>query len=328
MGPSPKAQAAMASAIEKVNEYPSSRLLQVREAIAKQHNLNVNNIICSNGSEELLMLIAKCFAGNNDEILMFKYSFLVYRIAALAAGATPVLVEQPDLSMNADRLLEKVTSKTKVIYIDNPSNPVGGYLPYQEVLKIHQNISKSTVLVLDGAYLDYMRDVEDYDPGFKLVEEYENVIVTNTFSKAYALAGLRAGWGYASDKVVDYLNRIRPPFNVNKIAQAAMIASINDQEWLFKSCDETKIQREIFIKNLRNIGLDPLPAYSNFVLVRFPVGSKCDAQHAYRYMGERGVMLRPVAGYGLPEYLRITIGRESDMLVTLRLLTEFMHQDR
>lgn len=324
MGPSPKVKAAMQDALQDVHLYPSSRLLQVREAIAEQHGLKVNNIICGNGSEELLMLLAKCFAQPGHEVLCFQYSFLVYRIAALAAGATPVFAEQPNLEMSVECLLDKVTERTKIIYLDNPSNPVGGYMPYKDVLEVHANISPSTILVLDGAYLDYMCDVEDFDAGLKLVGENENVVVTSTFSKAYALAGLRAGWGYAPDGILDYLNRIRPPFNVNRVAQAAMVAAVQDQEWLRQSCEQTNVIREKFVEDLLDLGLDPMPAYSNFVLVRFPVGNTKDAQHAYRFMGENGVMLRPVAGYGLPEYLRITIGGEADMQRTIELLKQFM----
>ena len=325
IGPSPKVKQAMLDAFEDISLYPSSRALQVREAIAAQHNLQAKNIICGNGSEELLLLLAKCYTAPGDEVLFFQYSFLVYRIAALAAGATPVFVEQPNLEMDVDRLLAKVTDKTKIVYIDNPSNPVGGYMPFEDVKKLHANIPSSTILVLDGAYLDYMCDVEDFDAGFKLVEENENVMVTTTFSKAYALAGLRAGWGYAPDGIIDYLNRTRPPFNVNKVAQAAMIAAVQDQDWLRKSCDETNKQREAFINELKDISLDPQPASSNFVLVRFPVGNGHDAHHAYRFMGENGVILRPVAGYGLPEYLRITIGQAEDMQRTTELLKQFMN---
>ena len=226
LGPSPAARAAFAALAERLEDYPDGSATALRAAIAKAHGSNADNILCGNGSDELLGLIAQTYLSPGDEAIYTEHGFLVYRIQILAAGATPVIAPETDNTADVDAILARVTDKTRVVFLANPNNPTGTYMPMSEVRRLHDGLPSSILLVLDAAYAEYVRR-NDYESGIELVAGNSNVVMPRTFSKIHGLAALRLGWAYGPDRVIDALNRTRGPFNVNALSQVAGIAAIN-----------------------------------------------------------------------------------------------------
>ena len=323
IGPSPNAVAAVAEASTKMEDYPDGSSTQLRAAIAEVHGLNPDNIICGNGSDEILGLLATTYLANGDEAIFTEHGFLVYRIATLSAGAIPVVVKEDDCKADVDAILAAVTPKTKLVFLANPNNPTGTYLPIEEIRRLHARLPGNVLLVIDAAYAEYVRR-NDYESGIEMVSGNSNVIMTRTFSKIYGLAALRIGWAYGPRPVIDALNRVRGPFNVNAAAIAAGTAAMKDKahlersivhndEWLLKVTNE-----------LEALGLKVTPSVGNFVLVHFPETAGKTAAEADQYLTQRGFVLRAVTGYGFPNALRMSIGSEEANLGTLRALKEFL----
>jgi histidinol-phosphate aminotransferase len=219
-----------------------------------------------------------------------------------------------------DALLERVTERTRVVFLANPNNPTGSYIPFSEVRRLHDGLPRHVLMVLDAAYAEYM-DVPDYEAGLSLVEECENVVVTRTFSKIHALGGLRIGWAYCPAGVADTLNRCRSPFNVSAAAEAAAIAALGDRDFVTMSRKHNAEWRTWLDGELRRLGFDPKPGVTNFILVG--IGNAARAGAVHRFLGERLIQVRPMDGYGLPDYLRITIGREEQMRALVAALEAF-----
>jgi histidinol-phosphate aminotransferase len=323
IGPSPDAVAAIADATSKMEDYPDGSSTELRNAIAEVHGLNPDNIICGNGSDEILSLLANTYLSSGDEAIFTEHGFLVYRIATLAAGATPVVVEEDDCKANVDAILDAVTPKTKLVFLANPNNPTGTYLPIEEIRRLHSGLPSHVVLVIDAAYAEYVRR-NDYESGIEMVSGNSNVIMTRTFSKIYGLAALRIGWAYGPRHMIDALNRVRGPFNVNAAAIAAGTAAMRDKahleqsiahndEWLVKVTDA-----------LEALGLKVTPSVGNFVLVHFPEEKGKTAAEADAYLTQRGFVLRAVTGYGFPNALRMTIGSAEANEGTLENLKAFI----
>ena len=323
LGASPAVGEAISRVAERLAYYPDGSAHVLRQAIASAHGLNAERILCSNGSGELLGLLCQTYLSPGDEAIFTEHGFLVYKIQILAAGATPVTVRETDYTADVDAMLAAVTERTKVVFLANPNNPTGTYLPFSEVKRLHAGLPSNVVLVLDAAYAEYVRR-NDYEAGVELVAENDNVVMTRTFSKIHGLAGLRVGWMYAPAAIIDAVNRVRGPFNVNAIALAAGAVAIGDkahvemavrhnEEWLPKVSD-----------GLRAIGLEITPSVGNFVLIHFPEQSGKNAEQADTFLTERGFVLRRVAGYGLPNALRMTIGTADANLGVIAALTEFM----
>lgn len=328
LGPSPKALAAIADA-KDLHLYPDGGSNKLRAAIAAKYGLPKDNIVCGAGSEQLISLLTQAFAGPGDEVLYSQYGFLVYRISALAAGAEPVIAEEIDYHCDVDNLLAAVTDKTRIVYLANPNNPTGTLMVKDEVRRLRAGLRDDILLVIDAAYAEYV-DSDAYSAGHDLVAESiekgkENVAVLHTFSKIYGLPAVRIGWCYGPDSVTGALNRVRGAFNCSTLAQVAGIAALNDDayvaeskalndHWLAKVSDE-----------LTAVGLYIPKSYGNFVLCRFPDGAEqaaaCDS-----HLKANGVIVRPVAGYGLADCLRITIGTADENTKMLALVKEFMSQ--
>ncbi|GAA0581943.1 histidinol-phosphate transaminase [Rhizomicrobium electricum] len=323
LGPSPKALAAYTAATCDVSIYPEGSAQILREAVGAAYGLDPARIVCGNGSDELLTLIANAYLRPGDEVLFGEHSFLVYKIAALANSGVPVSVKEKDRRVDVDAMLAAVTPKTKLVYLANPANPTGTYLPFDEVKRLHAGLSPDTLLVLDAAYAEFVRR-NDYDAGIALCLKHDNVVMTRTFSKVYGLAGLRVGWALVSPAVADVLNRIRMPFNVSIPAQRAGAAAMSDHDHLQAALDHNTLWRDRLTAAIRGLGLAVDDSVTNFLLIRFPGTPGKTAAEADRYLCEHGLILRGMAAYGLPESLRLTIGPADACEKFLQVLTAFM----
>lgn len=322
LGPSPRAIAAYQAAAGELHRYPDGAADALRKALARHYGLEAERIVCSNGSDELIGQIVQAFAGPGDEVLFSQHGFLMYPIAARAHGATPVTAPEKNLTTDVDALLAAATPRTRIVFLANPNNPTGSYIPMQDVRRLREGLAKDVLLVIDAAYAEYVTR-NDYSAGIELAREFDNVVMTRTFSKIYGLAGLRVGWAYGSHDFAEVINRVRGPFNVNLPAQAAAIAALSD----IAHTDAARTHNDIWLPKLAHaleeIGLDVRPSVGNFLLIRFPDGAR-NAQAAHAFLSGRGLILRPVAAYGLGAYLRCTIGTEAENLALIAALREFM----
>lgn len=322
LGASPAALEAYRS-LDKLELYPDGGATELRQAIAEVHGLNPDRLICGCGSDEILSLAAYAYLGDGDEAIYSQHGFLVYKIAILAAGATPVVAPESNNTADVDAILARVTDKTKMVFLANPNNPTGTYLPFDEVRRLHAGLPKTTLLVLDAAYAEYVQR-NDYEAGLELVSTAENVIMTRTFSKIYGLAALRIGWGYASEHIIDALNRIRGPFNMNSAAIAAGAAGVRDQAFVRSAIEHNSTWLPWVSDELTKIGLEVTPSVCNFILIHFPQETGKRAADADRYLLERGCILRQVSAYGFDNALRMSIGSEEANRQVVALLTEFL----
>ncbi|WCL54954.1 histidinol-phosphate transaminase [Gimibacter soli] len=323
-GPSPKAVAAYTAAASQLLRYPDGGSTELREAIAGVYGLDASRIICGAGSDDILTVLIHAFAGPGDEVIFSQYGFMVYPIQTKAVGATGVAVPNLKWAADVDGILKAVTAKTKLVFVDNPNNPTGAYLPMSEIERLHAGLPEHVVLVVDSAYAECVT-AEDYDAGAKLVERSTNVIMTRTFSKMYALAGLRVGWGYGGPAIIDALNRIRMPFNVNLPAQVAAVEAVKDQAHLAESVAYNAEWRDKLTAELVALGLDVVPSQTNFLLLGFPEESPFTAGEANTYLSERGYLLRWLPGMGLPNHLRLTIGAPHENRTVVELLRAFLN---
>jgi histidinol-phosphate aminotransferase len=322
LGPSPRAVEAVRSA-NHFELYPDGSATRLREAIGAKYGLDPKRIICGAGSDELLALITHAYVGPGDEGIFSEHGFLVYRIAILAAGGAPVVAPEKDYRADADAILAKVTDRTKIVYLANPNNPTGTYLPFDEVKRLHAGLPPQVVLVLDAAYAEYVRR-NDYEAGLELVATAENVVMTRTFSKIYGLANLRLGWMVAPAHIVDAVNRIRGPFNLNGPAMAAGIAAIQDDAHVAKAVGHNEQWLAWLAREIEGLGLKVTPSVGNFLLVHFPKDPGRTAKEADAFLSSRGLILRRIDAYGLPDALRLTVGGEEANRLVVETLREFL----
>jgi histidinol-phosphate aminotransferase len=323
LGPSPKAMAAYLALAHEIHRYPEGSAELLREAIGRQHRLDPVRIVCGAGSDELIGLLLRAYAGPGDEVLYSRHGFLMYPIGAQAVGATPVAVPERDLTADVDGILARVSERTRLVFIANPNNPTGTYLPAREIARLHAGLPPNVVLAIDAAYSEFVNR-NDYEPGIGLVDRAENVVMLRTFSKIYALAGLRLGWAYCPPAIADILNRVRGPFNVSTPALAAGIAALDDTEALARARAHNDHWQPWLSERLAALGLPLTPSVGNFVLPRFPDDPRRDAEAAFVFLQSRGILTRKVGGYGLPQHLRITIGTGAEMEKLMAALGEFM----
>ncbi|KPF82066.1 histidinol-phosphate transaminase [Novosphingobium sp. AAP93] len=316
LGTSPLARAARLGSGEGAGDparYPDPESHAVRDALGALHGIDPARIVMGTGSDELLNLAAQAFAGPGDEVLYQRYGFSVYEIAARRCGAEPVVAADRDYAADVDVLLGCVTERTRVVFLANPNNPTGSYLPRAELARLHAGLPADVLLVVDQAYAEYVA-AEDDDGAFALAATTENVLITRTFSKIYGLAGERVGWATGAPHLIDMLNRIRGPFNLTVTAQAAALAALGDQEFVDASREHNRTERGRFVAALAalgNHGLRPLPSEANFVLIEF--SGKLTAEAAYKGLMDHGFITRWLPGQGLPQCLRITIGTAAEM---------------
>ncbi|RWO53238.1 histidinol-phosphate transaminase [Mesorhizobium sp.] len=322
LGPSQKAIEAARDVAAKLDIYPDGTARRLREAIAEVHGLNPANIVCSNGSDEILGLLAQTYLAPGDEAVITEHGFMVYKIYIQSAGAVPVSVKETNERADVDAILATVTPRTRIIFLANPNNPTGTYLPFQEVRRLHAGLPRNVLLVLDAAYAEYVRR-NDYEAGVELVAGAENVVMTRTFSKL-GLGGARIGWMYAPMHVIDAINRVRGPFNVNATAIEAGIAAIRDRAHVERSVAHNETWLTWVSEELTRLGLRVTPSVGNFVLIHFPEDKKHSAAAADDYLCARGYILRRVSGYGFPNALRMSIGTEEANRGVVAALATFL----
>ncbi|WP_316978078.1 histidinol-phosphate transaminase [Shumkonia mesophila] len=324
-GPSPKAVAAFVAHAGEMHRYPDGGCTALREAVAARHGLDASRIVFGAGSDELIGLLCRAYAGQGDEVLYSEHGFLMYPIAARSASATPVAAPDQGLTADVDAILAKVTKRTRIVFLANPNNPTGTYLPRSELARLRAGLSDNILLVIDAAYSEYI-DLPDFSSGLELVDGVANTVMTRTFSKIYGMGGLRLGWAYCPAAVADVLNRVRNPFNVGSAAQAAGLAAFADTEFVAKVKKHNDEWLPWTIEQVRALGFEAPPSVGNFMLVRFPAGPGRDVPAADAFLKARGLIVRRVAGYGLPDALRVTIGREDEMRAFIGALGEFARQ--
>ena len=323
LGPSPKAVAAYKALAGEIHRYPDGGAERLRAALGRHHGLDPARIVCGAGSDELIALLQRAYAGPGTEVLYSRHGFLMYPIGALAVGATPIAEPERALTADVDAILARVTERTRIVFIANPNNPTGTYLSADELARLHAGLPPQVVLAIDAAYAEFVNR-NDYEPGIALVNRASNVVMLRTFSKIYALAGLRLGWAYCPPAVADVLNRIRGPFNVSAPALAAGVAAVEDVAALARARAHNDKWLPWLSERLQAIGLELTPSVGNFVLARFPDEPQHNADAAFAFLQSRGILTRQMGGYGLPKCLRITIGTGEEMEAVAAALAAFM----
>jgi histidinol-phosphate aminotransferase len=327
LGPSPKAIEAYNAAGASLDRYPDGAATELRQAIGRAYGLNPDRIICGCGSDEVLNLLAHAYVGPGDEAIFTEHGFLVYRIVTQGNGATPVVAPEKNHTTDVDAILARVTPRTKLVFLANPNNPTGTYIPFDEVRRLRQGLPGNVLLVIDAAYSEYVRR-NDYEAGIELVATTENTVMTRTFSKIHGLAALRLGWAYCPQAIADVLNRIRGPFNVTAPAIAAGIAAIEDKAHVERSIAHNDEWLPWMTAQVEKLGLKVTPSVGNFILIHFPEGREGGAIAADEFLKSKGIIMRRVAGYGLPNALRMTIGTAEENRATAAALAEFTRKAR
>ncbi|MBT4922218.1 MAG: histidinol-phosphate transaminase [Rickettsiales bacterium] len=318
-GCSPLAKAAYIEAAGYLNRYPEGGSSDLRKAIAKKHEISLNQIICGNGSDEIFSLLMSAFTEAGDEIIYTEHGFLMYKFYALVNGVKPVVAREVNLKTDITNILNQVTDKTRIVFVANPNNPTGSYVTHDELVSLRESLRSDIILVIDGAYAEYVTE-SDYEDGFALVRQYENVVATRTFSKIYGLASLRIGYCFASDSIIDVLNRVRGPFNVNLAAQMAALAAIEDKAFCEQSRSHNDKWLAIFQEEFAKLNVTFIDSVANFFLIR---SDEAKLDQYREFLSENKLKIRKVAAYGLPDYLRITIGADEENKKLLQLSKEF-----
>ena len=342
LGPSPRAIAAFRDAAETMHRYPDGGSQALRAAIARRFGLEAARLVCGTGSDELISLLCRAYAGSGDEVLYSRHGFLMYPIAALSAGAAPVAAPERTYGIDAmaigatpvaaaatgyradvDSLLAHASPRTKLCFIANPNNPTGTYLTTAEMKRLRDGLPAGTLLVVDAAYSEYVTR-NDYSAGVELVEGRDDTVMLRTFSKLFAMGGMRIGWAYCPPAIADVLNRIRGVFNIAGPAQAAAIAALEDLAHQDRSRAHNDMWLPWLTNELRALGFEVVDSVANFVLVGFPPSGPKTAKAANAFLNERGIIPRMVGSYGLPNHLRITIGLEHEMRAVVAALADFL----
>ncbi|ETR77074.1 histidinol-phosphate aminotransferase [Afipia sp. P52-10] len=323
LGPSPKAIAAYRDCAAHLEDYPEGSSRVLREAIGKGFGLDPDRIICGAGSDELLNLLAHTYLGPGDEAIMTDHCFLVYPIATMANGGKSIVVPVKDFVTDVDAILAAVTPRTKIVWVANPNNPTGTYVPFDELKRLQRNLPPHVLLVIDAAYSEYVSR-NDYEAGIELVATTENTVMCRTFSKIHGLASLRVGWMYGPGHLIDAVNRIRGPFNVSTPAMQAAIASLADTDYIARARAHNDQWLNWLTEEISKLGLKVTPSVANFVLIHFPQEKGRTADDADAFLTKRGLILRALKNYKLPHALRLTVGTEEANRLVVAALREFV----
>jgi histidinol-phosphate aminotransferase len=324
-GVPPSAQAAIASVAQEVFRYPDGGAGQLRAAIGRRWDLDPARIVCGAGSDDLIYQLCLAYGGPGRDILMSEHGFSIYDIAGTYAGSRVIKVPERNLTADLDAMLAAVSPSTRLMFLANPNNPTGSMVPAEDVARLRAALPPEVLLVLDSAYAEYVTR-PDYDAGVKLVDATDNTVMTRTFSKIFGLGGMRVGWCYAPPAIVDVLNRVRSPFNVSVAAQAAAIAALSEPGWVEKGRDHNAVWRPKLAAGIEAAGLKVWPSEGNFVLVDLGTTERANAADAF--LRSHGIIVRKVAGYGLPHCLRVTVGLPEEVGLVTEGFTDFMQQHR
>jgi histidinol-phosphate aminotransferase len=323
LGPSPKAAEAYRKGAGTLELYPDGGATDLREAIGKTYGLDPNRIVCGAGSDELLAVLARAYLKDGDEAIYTTHGFLMYRNVTLSAGATPVIAPEKNFTTDVDAILACVTPKTRMVFLANPNNPTGTYTPIAEVRRLHAALPGNVILLIDAAYAEYVRK-NDYEAGIELAGSSENVVMTRTFSKIHGLAALRIGWMYGPAAIVDAVNRTRGPFNLGAPSIAAGTAALSDLSHMENAISHNVKWLPWVSDELKKLGLDVTPSVGNFILIHFPSAPGKSAKEADAFLVARGIVLRQMVAYKLPNALRMTIGTEEQNKTVVAALAEFL----
>jgi histidinol-phosphate aminotransferase len=324
LGPSPKALAALREAAVDMHRYPEGGCTALRRALGQHYGLDADRIVCGAGSDDLITLLVRAYCGPGDNIVYSAHGFLMYALNATAVGAAAIAAPEQGLRTDVDALLAAVTPLTRIVFVANPNNPTGSYITHDELNRLHAGLRPDILLVVDAAYAEYVRR-NDYPSGLELVGATGNTVVLRTFSKIFAMGGLRLGWAYCPVAVADVLNRIRNPFNVSNAAQAAGIAALADVEHVEATRANNDQVLPWFARQLERLGLRPWPSVGNFVLVQFADAEPGrGAEDARLYLKQKGILVRQMEAYGLPDCLRITIGTQDEMNAVVAHLQDWV----
>jgi histidinol-phosphate aminotransferase len=323
LGPSPRAMEAYRALATELHRYPDGNATSLRQAIGRRFNLDPESVVCGAGSDELISLLVRAYAGPGDEVLYSRHGFLMYPIAALAAGAQPVAAPERELTADVDALLAYVTSRTRLVFLANPNNPTGSYLPAGELERLRAGLPEDVVLVVDAAYAEYAT-APDYASGLELAQATPNTVSLRTFSKLFGLAALRLGWMVASPAIVDVVNRVRGPFNVGSPALAAGVAALEDLDHQERARAHNAHWLPWLTREAQALGLTVHPSLGNFVLIDFPREPGRTADEAAVFLEAEGVIPRQMGAYGLPNSLRLSIGLEEENRRVVEALASFL----
>jgi histidinol-phosphate aminotransferase len=322
-GASARALEAAVAAAKSLRRYPEIDNRSLRDAVGARFGLDPARIICGNGSDEIIKMLCTAYAGPGDEIVYSAHGFQMYPIAAHAVGATPVAVPERNLTFDVDAVLGAVNERTRLVFLANPNNPTGSYLNRSEVARLHAGLPDDVILVIDAAYAEYVTRA-DYDAGADLVSAHDNVVMTRTFSKIFALAALRVGWSYCPAPMMDILERVRSPFNVNAMAIAVGVAALADTAHTERAIAHNAEILPWFTAEVERMGRTVAPSVANFAIVHFDPASDKNATAAYNWLYEHGIVTRRVAGYGLPDWVRLSMGTRPEMERIVNVLGDFL----
>ena len=297
--------------VQTSNQYPDGDSLILKKSISKKFRISPDQIICGNGSDDILSLIGLAFTQENCEVICSQYSFLYYPIIAHSVGARVVFAKTKKLNISPKNIIEKINQNTKVIFIANPNNPTGLVLFKNELIEMLKKIPKDIIVVIDGAYAEFVLD-KNFSDGLDLVKTFPNIIVTRTFSKVFAMAGFRIGWGYSSREIIETLEKIRGPFNVNTFAQVSASLILKDKRFLKKSISHNFKWRAWLIEQINGLGLKAFESFTNFILIKNKL-QKISAKKIVLELKKKGVYVRDLDNYDLKNYFRISIGKENEL---------------
>ncbi len=322
-GPSPNAIAAYHAVATQLHRYPDAHQLELKRAIAEVHGLEMDRIVCGNGSDELIGLLTRAYVGRGDELLIPENHFVMCPIYGMVQGAKIVMAPEKNFRIDVDASLDRVTEKTRMVSIANPNNPTGTYIPREDVDRLSANLPPAVLLVLDCAYAEYVT-LPDYDPGAELVRNSANVVMTRTFSKMYGLAGLRIGWAYGPKAVIEIIQRIRSPFNTTSPALAAAAAAVRDTAYIERVREHNARWLARISDELTELGLSVVPSVANFYLIDFRRCTAGSARGAVAHLEKRGIIPRPVSTGDQEHVLRITVGLDDENEAVLAALREYL----
>ncbi len=324
LGPSPSAMEAMRAVAERIDRYPGIDASGLVTALGRRHGIVPERIVLGCGSDELIQFLCLAYVEPGEEVIHTQYGFVQFPIATRIAGGVPVSAPDDGFTASVDAILERVTPRTKLVFLANPNNPTGTCLPAAEIRRLRDGLPDRVLLVVDAAYAEYVQR-PDYTAGIELVETTDNTVMLRTFSKAFAMAGLRLGWAYCPRPVADVLYSVRPPYGVNAPSLAAAVAAVEDQAFQDATVAHNARWMPWLQERLRELGVEPMPTVANFMMVRFPTEPGRSAEAVRAFLAGRGILVREMAGYGAPEYIRLSVGREDENRRLIDAVCDFLN---